>query len=199
MPTKVSNITGWCLRCRSEAGRKPSRIGTQKFRQLIDGKVCVDCHKLLPAAPTIQQVATPTQNVVSPKVGKYKRVNYNSSLLEEEELLIKAFDKFKNEGIGKYWVKPIAKILNWDWQRTALVARRVRKKGISLEAEPLKQQILAKLSRKGVSAYELARSFATVDAPWIALLLKKMAEEGLVEIITDCQPFLYRLKKSETK
>lgn len=188
MPTKVSNITGWCLGCRS-------RIGTQKFRQLIDGKACVDCYKLLQKKNLEQPVEKLTQNIVSPKVGKYKRVNYNSSLLEEEAQLIEAFDKFKDEGIGKYWIKPIAKILNWDWQRTALVARRLRKKGISLEAEPIKQQILAKLSRSSVSAYELARSFATVDTPWITLLLKKMALDRLVEVIKDCQPFLYRLKK----
>jgi len=179
-------ITGWCLRCRS-------RVGVQKFRQLIDGKVCADCHKLLPTA-IVEQKTIPTQNVVNPKVDKYKRVNYNSLLLEEEAQLIKAFEKFKNQGIGKYWVKPIAKILNWDWQRTAIVARRVRKKGISLEPEPIEQQILAKLSRKAISAYELANDFATVDTPWISLLLKKMATDGQVEIIRDCIPHLYRLK-----
>lgn len=183
----MKTITGWCLGCRS-------RVGTQKFRQLIDGKVCADCHKLLPIAPIVEQKATPTQNVVSPKVNKYKRVNYKSSLLKEEELLIEAFEKFKEQGIGKYWIKPIAKILNWDWQRTAIVARRVRKKGICLETESIEQQILAKLSRKAVSAYELARSFATVDAPWITLLLKKMAADGQVEIIRDGIPHLYRLK-----
>ena len=180
--------TGWCLGCRE-------RIGTQKFRQLIDGKLCGDCHILLPEVPEPQPAEKSTQNVVSPKVGKYKRVNYNSSLLEEETQLIQAFDKFKNEGIGKYWVKPLAKILNWDWQRTAIVARRLRKKGIRLEAEPIEQQILAKLSRKPISAYELANHFATVDVPWISLLLKKMANAGKVEIITNCQPYLYRLKK----
>ena len=185
MPTKVSKITGWCLGCRS-------RVGVQKFRQLIDGKVCADCRKLLPAAPMIEQKAIPTQNVVNPKVDKYKRVNYNSLLLEEEAQLIEAFNKFKNQGIGKNWVKPIAKILNWDWQRTAIVARRVRKKGISLKAEPIEQQILAKLSRKAISAYELANDFATVDTPWISLLLKKMAADGQVEIIRDCIPHLYR-------
>ena len=183
----MKTITGWCLGCRS-------RIGTQKFRQLIDGKLCADCQKLLPKALLPQPVEKSTQNVVSPKVGKYKRVNYNSSLLEEETQLIQAFDKFKNEGIGKYWVKPLAKILNWDWQRTAIVARRVRKKGIPLETEPIEQQLLAKLSGKPISAYELANHFATVDAPWISLLLKKLASAGLVEIITGC-PHLYRLKK----
>ena len=187
MPTKVSNVTGWCLKCRS-------RIGIQKFRQLIDGKVCSDCHKLLPKVEP-QPAEIPTQKFVNPKVGKYTRVSYNSSLLKEERLLIEAFEEFKNQGIGKYWIKPIAKILNWDWQRTAIVARRVRKKGIPLEAEPMEQQILAKLSRKAVSAYELANHFATVDAPWISLLLKKLAIAGKVEIITDCQPHLYRLKK----
>jgi lambda repressor-like predicted transcriptional regulator len=181
----MKTITGWCLGCRS-------RIGTQKFRQLIDGKMCADCHRLLPAAPIVESVATPTKNVVPPKVGKYKRVNYNSLLLEEEAQLIEAFNKFKNQGIGKNWVKPIAKILNWDWQRTAIVARRVRKKGISLKAEPIEQQILAKLSRKAISAYELANDFATVDTPWISLLLKKMAADGQVEIIRDCIPHLYR-------
>ena len=185
MPTKVSNITGWCLGCRR-------RIGIQKFRQLIDGKSCSDCHKLLPKVEPRAEI--PTQNFVNPKAGKYTRVSYDSSLLEEEKLLIQAFEEFKNQGIGKYWIKPIAKILNWDWQRTVIVARRVRKKGIPLEAEPIEQQLLAKLSRKPVSAYELANHFATVDAPWISLLLKKLANAGLVEIITGC-PHLYRLKK----
>lgn len=182
----MKTITGWCLGCRS-------RVGIQKFRKLIDGKVCIDCHKLLPIAPIIEK-AKPTQNVVSPKMGKHKRVNYKTLLLEEEAKLIEAFNKFKDEGIGKYWVKPLAKILNWDWQRTAIVARRLRKKGICLEAEPIEQQILAKLSRKAVSAYELAEVFATVDAPWISLLLKKMAADGEVEIIKDSKPYLYRLK-----
>jgi len=181
----MKTITGWCLRCRS-------RVGIQKFRQLIDGKVCADCHKLLPVTPTVEQVVIPTQNVVNSKVGKYKRVNYKSLLIEEEAQLIKAFEKFKNQGIGKNWVKPIAKILNWDWQRTAIVARRVRKKGISLKAEPIEQQILARLSRKAISAYEVANDFATVDTPWISLLLKKMAADGQVEIIRDCIPYLYK-------
>lgn len=180
--------TAWCNTC-------VVRTGKRAFRFLPDGKKCSECLEKYPNPVPVPEPEPEPQNLVNPKA-KYTRVNYSKELLREEEILIETFQRV-NPKLGKYWVKQISKILGWSHDRTSIVNRRVRNKGIILEPEPIEDQLLAKikLKNKSVSCSELASEFEFVDTPWICQILKNMVKNGKIGVIKGTIPFLYYIEE----
>lgn len=199
LPTKPIGAMGWCSNCFR-------RFNRRSYRFLADGKNCETCLARYPSLqpppqPEAIELVEPVKperkrkNLVSPKIGNYKRVNYFENLAKEEELLVQAFEELKPK-LGQYWIKPVASFLGWTDERTSVVSRRLRKKGVILEPEPIENQLLAKIknSKKSLSCYELASEFEFVDAPWISQILKNMVKDGKISVIRDTNPFLYYIE-----
>lgn len=173
----MKKAKGWCLQCRS-------RIGKPTFKQLVDGKACIDCYKHLEEREKIAN-----------SVNQIDVKTFLEREFQEEIQLLTAFEEIKGK-IGKYWVAPVCQKLNWDYEQVLEVRKRLKKKGINLATQSLEKQLVELLGEiDEATASELGEKFA-VGVPWIACLLKKLLEQNIVEMKKSGRKKVYKLKQN---
>ncbi|MCU0547279.1 MAG: hypothetical protein MUE44_34830, partial [Oscillatoriaceae cyanobacterium Prado104] len=135
---------GWCVKCQL-------RIGRKRFRQLFDG-MCEDCSRKYRPSGTPQPAtgaASSEQKTETEQLGRSRGAGCakiqkpkpivslgrtesrrDERLKQEENSLLEAFDRIKQQGITKNWHREVANLLGWKKEKVTHVAKRLRKKGL---------------------------------------------------------------------